>query len=497
VTAATHFLAAFDALALLARLPARPQGITSDSRRVGAGLAFAAYPGARYDGRTFIPDAVTHGAAAILWEAEGWHWDDTLRVANVPVAALKSKLGHLADEIYGRPSESLWTVGVTGTNGKTSCSHWIAHALDGAGRRAAVLGTLGNGLVDQPLEPASNTTSDAALLQETLAAMRARGARAVALEVSSIGLEEGRVNGVRFDVALFTNLTRDHLDYHGTMGAYGAAKARLFAMPDLGAAVINADDAFGQSLLEASRARGLRTITYGTSSADVVARSVTATPAGLRLDLDTPWGRGTAQTRMVGAFNAQNLLGTLGVLLASNVPLPAALAALERLVPPQGRMERFGGDGRPLVVVDYAHTADALEKVLEALRPAVAENGGALVCVFGCGGDRDPGKRAQMGRVAGTLADRVVVTSDNPRSEDPEAIASAVAHGIRESGNREWSIELDRSRAIREAVASAGQGDVVLVAGKGHEPYQEANGTRRPFSDAREAMAALAAWSVR
>jgi UDP-N-acetylmuramoyl-L-alanyl-D-glutamate--2,6-diaminopimelate ligase len=497
VTATTHFLASFDAAPLLARLGAMPHRVTSDSRRVGAGVAFAAYPGSRLDGRTFIPDALSRGAAAVLWEPQGYHWNPAHVVANLPVAELQAKLGHVAACIYGRPSETLWTVGVTGTNGKTSCSHWIAHALDGAGRRAAVLGTLGNGLVGGMLEPAANTTSDAALLQETLADLRQRGAQAVVMEVSSIGLDQGRVNGTRFDVALFTNLTRDHLDYHGTMSAYGAAKARLFAMPGLATAVVNADDPFGQSLLETARAHGVRTLTYGAANADVAATSVVMTPAGMALEVATPWGPGEAHARVVGAFNVQNVLGTLGVLLASDVPLDAALAALAAVAPPAGRMERHGGDGKPLVVVDYAHTADALEKVLQALRPAVAEGGGALVCVFGCGGGRDAGKRPEMGRIAGTLADRVVVTSDNPRNEDPAAIASAVAHGLRATGNRHWLIELDRAKAIREAVAGADVGDVVLVAGKGHEPYQEAGGMRSPFSDSQQATAALASWRPR
>jgi UDP-N-acetylmuramoyl-L-alanyl-D-glutamate--2,6-diaminopimelate ligase len=496
VTPSTHFLASFDPAPLIARLGVRPPRITSDSRRVGAGDAFAAYPGSRVDGRTFIPDAVSRGASAVLWESRGYAWDRGEVVANVGVPELQAKLGHVADLIYGSPSAAMWTVGVTGTNGKTSCSQWIAAALDATGRRAAVLGTLGNGLAGAPLEPAANTTSDAALLQETLADFRRRGARAAAMEVSSIGLEEGRVNGVRFDVALFTNLTRDHLDYHGTMAAYGAAKARLFTMPGLATAVINADDAFGQSLIETTRARGVRTLTYGAANADVTATSVVMTPAGMVLDVATPWGRGQARTGIVGAFNAQNLLGTLGVLLASDVPLDDALAAMERLAPPPGRMERHGGDGRPLVVVDYAHSADALEKVLQALRPAVAA-GGALVCVFGCGGDRDKGKRPEMGRVAATLADRVIVTSDNPRSEDPAAIASAVAHGIREAGNRHWAIELDRAQAIRTAIDGASAHDVVLIAGKGHEPYQEANGVRVPFSDSHAAVAALSAWQAR
>lgn len=484
----------FDPAALLARLSARPRRITSDSRRVEPGVAFAAFPGARQDGRSFIPDAVARGTAAVLWEAQGFQWDARVAVPNVGVPRLKAKLGLIADFIYGSPSQDLWMVGVTGTNGKTSCSQWIAHAFDGMGRRAAVLGTLGNGFVGA-LTAAPNTTPDAAVLHETLRQLRDAGANVVVMEVSSIGLDQRRVNGTRFDVALFTNLTRDHLDYHETMAAYGAAKARLFAWPGLELAVINADDAFGQSLIESARARGVRVLSYGTSGADITASAITMTSSGMALTVATPWGRGEVETRMVGVFNAHNLLGTLGVLLGSEMPFADALAALGRLEPPPGRMQRQGGEGKPLVVVDYAHSADALEKVLQALRPAVG-SGGQLTCVFGCGGDRDRGKRPEMGRVAATFADRVVVTSDNPRSEDPVAIAAAIVKGVRETGNRHWKIELDRARAIRGAIEAASARDVVVLAGKGHEAYQEVSGAVVPFADADEAAAALAVWTA-
>jgi UDP-N-acetylmuramoyl-L-alanyl-D-glutamate--2,6-diaminopimelate ligase len=311
------------------------------------------------------------------------------------------------------------------------------------------------------------------------------------MEVSSHGLDQGRVNGVAFDVALFTNLSRDHLDYHGTMAAYGAAKARLFAWPGLSAAVVNIDDPFGRSLAEDTRRRGVRTITYGGAGADVVSTGIGIGPRGLVLSVATPWGRGDVETAVVGAFNATNLLGVLGVLVASDVPFAAALAALRDLAPPAGRMQRLGGDDAPLVVVDYAHTPDALEKALTALRPAVRP-GRSLAVVFGCGGDRDKGKRPLMGRIAATLADRVVVTSDNPRSEPPQAIAQAIAEGIHESGNRRYRVELDRAAAIRLALSDAQPGDVVLIAGKGHEPYQEIAGLRLPFSDVAVARRALA-----
>ena len=476
--------------ALLAKLAVPIARITSDSRQVRPGDAFAAYRGTRQDGRAFIPDAIARGAGAILWDVQGFVWNREWKVPHLPIEDLKARLGAIADAIYGHPSRELWMIGVTGTNGKTSCAHWIAAGLDASGRRAAVLGTLGNGLWGA-LEDAPNTTADAALLHETLRHFASIGAQAAAMEVSSHGLDQGRVNGVAFDVALFTNLSRDHLDYHGTMAAYGAAKAKLFAWPGLRFGVINADDPFGQSLIDAARSRGRKVLTYGFGAADIVGTHLAASSTGLAFAVETPWGKGEIHTRLVGAFNAANLLGVLGVLLVSGAALEPTIGFLAEVEAPPGRMQRLGGQGAPLVVIDYAHTPDALDKVLTSLRPAVAV-GGELVCVFGCGGDRDRGKRPEMGRVAARLADRVVVTSDNPRSEEPGAITSDIVHGIRETGNRRYAVEIDRAAAIATAIAEARVGDVVLLAGKGHEPYQETADVRHPFLDADHAARALA-----
>jgi UDP-N-acetylmuramoyl-L-alanyl-D-glutamate--2,6-diaminopimelate ligase len=487
-------VADFDAAELLGRLSAPISRISSDSRRLGPGDAFAAYPGAHRDGRAYIPDAIARGAGAILWETQGFHWNRAWKLPHLPIDELKAKLGFIADAVYGHPSHDLWMVGVTGTNGKTSCAHWIAAGLDAAGRRAAVLGTLGNGLIGA-LESGTNTTPDAALLQQMLADYRAAGAQAAVMEVSSHGIDQGRVNGVAFDVALFTNLSRDHLDYHTTMAAYGAAKAKLLAWPGLRVGVINADDAFGQSLLDSARGHGHKVLSYGFGAADVVGSGLTSLPAGgLAFTVETPWGKGRITTPLVGAFNAANLLGVLGVLLVSGVAFEPALAILAGVEAPPGRMQRLGGGDRPLVVIDYAHTPDALDKVLTALRPAVGE-GSELICLFGAGGERDRGKRPEMGRLAARLADRVLVTSDNPRGEDPAAIASEIVHGIRDTGNRRYSVELDRAIAIASAIGEAGRGDIVLLAGKGHEAYQESNGARLPFSDAEHAARALMSWS--
>ncbi len=484
----------FDVVALLAKLGVFPRRLTADSRAVEKGDAFAAYPGERVDGRAFIGDAVDRGAGAVLFEPRDFRWSPEWRAAHLGVHELRAKLGAIADVIYGRPSNALWVVGVTGTNGKTSCAQWIAQCFDTCGRRAAVLGTLGNGLVGA-LAPTQHTTPDAARVHELLAHFRAAGAEAVAMEVSSHGLDQGRVNAVAFDVALFTNLTRDHLDYHGTMSAYGAAKEKLFAWPTLRTSVINSDDMFGARLVDIAKAGGHSVLTYGFGNADVKAVAMATNATGIALSVATPWGKGDVQTGLVGAFNGANLLGVLGVLLASGVRFNAALDALTHVVPPAGRMQLLGGNGEPRVVVDYAHSPDALAKVLEALRPAVAA-GHELMCVFGCGGDRDKGKRPVMGAIAGELADRVIVTTDNPRTEDPAEIASAVVHGIRNTTNRRWTVTLDRGVAIRTAVAEAKPGDVVLIAGKGHEDYQERDGVREHFSDAEVAREALAARSA-
>ena len=485
--------ASVDIGTLFSRLGALPRRVTSDSRRVEPGVAFAAYAGAQADGRAFVPDALARGATAVLWDPQGFTWDTRWQRPNLAVERLQARLGTIADFLYGSPSRQLWMVGVTGTNGKTSCAHWIAQAHDACGRRAAILGTLGNGLVGG-VARSTHTTPDAAVLHELLAQFRAAGAQVVAMEVSSHGLDQGRVNGVQFDVALFTNLTRDHLDYHRTMAAYAATKARLFAWPDLRTAVVNADDPFGARLIEDARSRGMRVLSYGLGVADIAASGLRMDATGIALDVNTPWGKAALRAPVIGAFNVYNLLGVLGVLLAGDVPLATAVAALATLKSPEGRMQRLGGEGKPLVVVDYAHTPDALEKVLLAVRPAVAASG-ELICVFGCGGDRDPGKRPQMGAIAARLADRVVLTSDNPRGEDPAAIIAGITNGIDAADRRRVAIETDRHAAIHGAIAAAREGDVVLVAGKGHERYQERAGVRTEFSDAAQSAAALAAWS--
>ena len=444
--------------------------LSSDSRRCAPGVAFLAYPGESADGRAHIGDAIARGASAVLWEEKGFQWRRDWRLPNLPMRDLKQQAGALAHEFYGRPSESLWVCGVTGTNGKTSCSQWIGALL----KKTAVIGTLGAGFPGA-LSAAVNTTPDALETQFLLRTFLDEGAQAVAMEVSSHGLVQGRVNGVRFSCALFTNLSRDHLDYHGSMAHYGAAKARLFDLPGLQAAVLNLDDAFGVELARRLRGR-VRTIGYGLSVRDAPVDELIV--AGRQVDVDS--------IPVLGRFNVSNALGVLGCLVANGIPVEEGARLLRTLPPVPGRMQAVGEE--PLVVIDYAHTPDALENVLQALRPVAAARGGRLAVVFGAGGDRDPGKRPLMGAIAARLADRVLITSDNPRSEQPLAIISQIEQGV--EGKHE--VEADRALAIERVISSAEAKDVVLIAGKGHESYQEVAGRRLHFSDEEHARSALA-----
>lgn len=378
-------------------------------------------------------------------------------------------------------------VGVTGTNGKTSVTQWLAQAFAALGRKCAIVGTLGNGFPGA-LVAGPNTTPGAHVLAELLPEFVRQGAEACAMEVSSIGLHQNRVAAVHFDVAVFTNLTRDHLEYHKTMAAYAAEKEKLFHWPGLGHAVLNLDDAFGRHLA-AQLAGRTPTIGYTLSDAGgcdrvLAARDIVEGDRQLRFTLDgVPF---TAP--VIGRFNVSNLLAVTGALLAAGESLTAIAGALRQIVPPPGRLETLGGAAAPLVVIDYAHSPDALDKVLTTLRSVATARGGRLVCVFGCGGERDPGKRPQMGALAERLADRVIVTSDNPRGEEPAAIIAQILAGM----TTQPQVEVDRARAVDLAIATADSADVILLAGKGHEPYQEIQGVRWPYSDLDAAKSALA-----
>jgi len=480
---------AADILAALARQGARLTALTADSRKVKSGCGFAAYPGDTSDGRNYLDQAIAAGAAGVLWEQRDYAWpQEWSQLPNVAVTGLKDRIGEIAATVYGNPSDKLWVIGVTGTNGKTSCAHWLAQSLSGSGRRSAVIGTLGNGFPDA-LTPSVNTTPDAIVLQQALAGYVEQGASVAVMEVSSHGLAQGRVNGVQFDVAVLTNLSRDHLDYHGDMAAYAAAKAALFQWPGLRYAVLNADDEFGRALADQLHAGSVEVVSYGMhNNSRVRGTALKLSAAGLEMDVESAWGNAHLVSPLLGGFNAYNLLATLAMLLVSGVPMVDAVRQLVAIKPVAGRMQALGGAGKPVVVVDYAHTPDALEKVLCTLREINPH--GKLICVFGCGGQRDTGKRPLMGAIAARLADHVIVTSDNPRNEDPLAIIADITADM--SGD--YCIEADRGAAISAAVQSAGAGDVVLVAGKGHEDYQEIHGVKYPFSDVGAATRALEAW---
>ncbi|HEX4024982.1 MAG TPA: UDP-N-acetylmuramoyl-L-alanyl-D-glutamate--2,6-diaminopimelate ligase [Steroidobacteraceae bacterium] len=523
--AAMHARALGTVLGGLADVPGElmVSDITQDSRTVTPGCAFLACRGRTHHGLEFARSAAAAGARAILWEsapqAAPPQLDDTVLVREIP--QLHAHLGEIADRFFGAPSARLTIAGITGTNGKTTCAWLLAQALGLLGRRTAYLGTLGSGMPGA-LQALTHTTPDAITLHRELARLRSQGADSVAMEVSSIALDQDRCAALRLHAAALTNLTRDHLDYHGDMHAYGEAKAKLFAWPALRARVINVDDRFGAALARRWQPAQPDTQPVGAAGGSaaarlfltsqrspealagdpvtaqllaggaqyVCARAVGAKRTGLRLTLATARGAARLDSALRGPFNVENLLTVLALLLAWDVPLADACDALGRCVAPPGRMQAEGGGALPLVLIDYAHTPDALDKALAAAR---AHCEGRLWCVFGCGGERDRGKRGEMGRVAALGADALIVTDDNPRGEDPEAIAAAIVQGIAAAGGAARAQVIhDRAAAIGTALAQAVAGDVVLVAGKGHEDYQIIGREHRPFSDAACARTLLA-----
>lgn len=458
--------------------------LRTDSRQVQPGDAFIAWPGYATDGRRFVRAALDAGAATCLVEAEGieaFGFDDA-RVAVLP--RLKAATGAIAHEFFGRPGERLEIMATTGTNGKTSTAWWTAQALSALGRRCGVIGTLG---VGEPgaVDATGLTTPDPVTLHATLRRFADAGFAACALEASSIGLDEHRLDAVAIDVALYTNFTRDHLDYHRSMDAYWAAKRRLFAWPGLRAAVLNVDDASG-ARLAAELAAAAQAPALWPVAADAPARlratGVHYSASGLCFDVHEGEAVQPVRSHLIGDYNVHNLLVVLGGLRALGVPLAEAAARVPALTPVPGRMQRVGAGSGVEVVVDYAHTPDALDKVLASLRPLAAARGGRLCCVFGCGGNRDASKRPLMGAIAERGADTVIVTSDNPRDEDPAAIVAQIVAGFARPGQARC--ELDRAAAVAAALREAAPADVVLIAGKGHEDYQEVRGVRHPYSDA-------------
>ena len=469
----------------------------TDSRLITPGDGFIAWPGAATDGRAHVASATARGASACVVEQLG---AEAFDFAGAPVAALtglKAATGDIAAQWFGQPSQALDVVAFTGTNGKTSSAWWLAGALQNCELLAlapcGLVGTLGMGVPPQ-LESTGMTTPDPVRLQRAFRQFADAGVRTCAIEASSIGVAEHRLAGTRIRVGMFTNFTQDHLDYHGSMAAYWQSKAALFDWPGLQAAVINIDDAHGAALHADLSARLPALALWSVSmrhSARLQAQDIGFGDVGLRFSVVEGDERHLLQTALIGDYNVANLLGVMAALRALGVPLAQAVAACASLMPVPGRMERIVLPGQPLVAVDYAHTPDALQQALRALRPLAQERGGQLWCVFGCGGDRDAGKRPLMGAAAQHHADWVVLTSDNPRSEDPAHILHQVLQGT--IAGQTVRVEPDRAAAIALALAEADTRDVVLIAGKGHEDYQETAGVRRPFSDMAQARAALQA----
>ncbi len=491
------------ALAWLARRQVR--ALTTDSRRVRVGDAFIAWPGHALDGRQYVKQALAAGARACLVEAKGieaFDFRGEEGVAALP--ELKAHTGEIASAFLNHPSEQLAVVAATGTNGKTSTAWWTAQALTTLGRRCGLVGTLGVGepprAVPAPGAPRTElqstglTTPDPVTLQQSFKTFAEQGFGACAIEASSIGIVEHRLAGTRIAVALFTNLTQDHLDFHGSMEAYWQAKTALFRWPGLRAAVVNIDDAHGATLADELQSRGLDLWTYSArGAARLVARDIAYRNGGLGFEVHEAGRSARVQTTLIGDYNVANLLAVIGGLRALGVLLADAALACTTLTPVPGRMQRVDGvegESLPVLVVDYAHSPDALEKALLALRPLANERGGRLWCVFGCGGNRDAGKRPRMGAIAQRLADQVVLTSDNPRDESPAFILLQIVAGLTGSQERVSVIE-ERRHAIRHATRAADARDVVLIAGKGHEETQEIAGVKHPFSDVFEARAAL------
>ncbi len=460
-------------------LDCRLYGIALDSRKVKKGDLFIALKGASSCARDYVPQAIANGAVAVLIESDQsavsiCEDGDSIELL---IPNLKSHVGKIADRFFGSPSKHMKVVGITGTNGKTSVSQYLANVLGCLGDKTGIIGTLGYGMLDE-LEVATHTTPDVVKVQQLLANMKGQGAKSVMMEVSSHGLDQGRVDEVNFTGAVFTNLSRDHLDYHESMDAYGQAKKALFQKPGLSFAVINFDDAYAQELVD-SLSEGTRVISYGISQpADISVDRVDYTKKGIQAELSGHWGTVQLDCELLGAFNLSNVLAVLGVAIAMGHDIEDVCQAITGLKAITGRMQTYSVEGFPSVIVDYAHTPDALANALQALKLHCE---GTIWCVFGCGGDRDAGKRPMMAEVAEKYADKIVITDDNPRSEDAQQIVSNILSGFHSKENVQ--VIHERSKAIEHCIGLASDKDMVLVAGKGHEDYQEIAGRRLPYSD--------------
>ncbi|MGQ4603467.1 UDP-N-acetylmuramoyl-L-alanyl-D-glutamate--2,6-diaminopimelate ligase [Aeromonas veronii] len=462
--------------------------IQLDSRRVGPGSLFVAIRGHQVDGRRFIEQAVAQGATAVVFEEDGEFIPPSTPVPCIGMRDLPAHLSALAGYFYDQPAQKLDLVGITGTNGKSTTALLVANWRTLLGGKAGVMGTIGNGLFGNLIE-AENTTGSAVQVQANLAALQAQGADLVAMEVSSHGLVQHRVAALPFAAAVFTNLSRDHLDYHGTMEAYGAAKEQLLQLVDESNAVINRDDELGAKWIEkypAAVAFSADGPIEHHSGRQLTAQQLDFHQQGFRAQINSSWGNGVLSAPLLGRFNVSNVLAAMGVMLVLGYDFNELLATAPQLQPVTGRMECFGGGDTPLAVVDYAHTPDALEKALQALRVHCT---GQLWCLVGCGGDRDRGKRPMMAAMAEQYADRVILTDDNPRTEEPARIMADMVAGLRDPAAVQ--VEHDRVKAISLAIGQASKQDIILVAGKGHEDYQIIGTDKRHYSDRETVAAAL------
>jgi UDP-N-acetylmuramoyl-L-alanyl-D-glutamate--2,6-diaminopimelate ligase len=465
-------------------------GLCNDSREVAPGNCFFALKGQNFDGRDFIPIAVEKGAVAIIMDEATPYPRNKISVPLFFIANLNEKLGDIAARFYHYPSKKLTTIGITGTNGKTSISQYIAIAMNQAAYKCGVIGSLGYGFPGNLLS-STHTTSDALIVQKQLAEICQQGAKAIAMEVSSHALDQHRVRGIKFDTAIFTNLTQDHLDYHGTMENYAAAKKKLFYVPNLNNAIINIDDPYGKSLVKELEGK-INIYCYTLQSQAPVsfptlqASQICLNGKGVTAKVVTPWGEGQLRSKLMGRFNVSNSLAVLAAIALMGIPLHTSLELIANLTTVPGRMQVFGGGKLPLVVVDFSHTPDALMQALVALRE---HTHGTLWCLFGCGGDRDRGKRPLMAQIAERYSDQLVITDDNPRTEDPVKIVNEMVSGLL----CPWAVEIEHNRgaAIAHVISCAQPGDVVLVAGKGHENYQIIGTEKIPFSDSEQVQAQL------
>ena len=468
----------------LSRLGITPLGLSNDSRSTQVGDLFFAYPGSNQDGRIHVAEAIRQGCAAVVWEQDGWVWDSTHKVPNFSWTDVRGLMGQFAANFFGDPTNELNVLGVTGTNGKTSCANWLAEALFFLGRHSACIGTLGTKFLNKEVESIpgqGRTTPDAISLQRTFSELHAMGASCVAIEASSHALSQNRLDGTKINTAIFTNLSHEHLDYHGTLENYAKAKTRLFMCSSVLHAVINVDDDFGMLLANTLRRHDKDVITYSCLSANahIHATNLKMSLQGSSFHVNTPWGSRAVESSIIGDFNISNLLAVLGGLVCAGESFDRACEAIGQLKHPEGRLQRVGGqECDRFVYVDYAHTPDALRRVLGTLRSLIRADA-RVITVFGAGGDRDKDKRARMGDAVLEFSDVAIVTTDNPRDEVPEDICDQIICG--KAG--QFVVELNRRTAISRAIGLSNEADVVLIAGKGHETYQEVFGNKIPFSD--------------